>query len=152
MCFPVLHAYLSSALRFCGTSSIVPAAARCKARTYATTAQRSFSDCTWYLYAGIDRRPFAAFAPGVRHDDRGVAGAFADRLHEPPELVPIFKGHADGEHIGYFYDDPSRPPCGLASNYAWDSAETWWSTRTPLAEIGRFLHGLCAPVPAERAR
>jgi hypothetical protein len=53
----------------------------------------------------------------------------------PPEMIPILQGGGDAQHFGYFYDDPKFMPSGVVVNYARDSAETWWTARTPLAAV-----------------
>lgn len=55
---------------------------------------------------------------------------------DPPELVTVALGHSDAQHFGLFYDDPARLPCGVAENYARDTAQTWWEGET-LLDVAR---------------
>lgn len=93
------------------------------------------------FFAGLDDSERAAvgrlgIAPwGVTEwfgDDgltRRVRPGLDARLHaryacDPPELVTVMSGHADGLHYGFFHDEPAKPPWLLVHNFARDTGET----------------------------
>lgn len=68
----------------------------------------------WYTDAGWARR----VRPGLdaRLDFR--------YRRDPPELVTVATGSADGQHFGFFHDEPDEAPWLLVENVARDTAET----------------------------
>jgi hypothetical protein len=68
-----------------------------------------------------------------------------ERLHcrfrrDSAEFVTVVSGGSDGEHWGFWYDDPAELPSFVAYNWARDSAQTWTdSALTTIKQLRKRL-------------
>lgn len=84
------------------------------ARALASLGLAPAGPTRWFTDAGWARR----VAPGL---DPRLDFRFR---RDPPELVTVATGAADGHHLGFVHDLPDEPPWLLAESFARDTAET----------------------------